>query len=65
MCLINDLITSSQIITIIAFYNFPCSVRKHGSFIIVSISVKRIYLKINPCLSINIILLSIKRSKID
>ena len=65
MSLVNYFIIFSQVKTIKTFYNFTCCVREHRCFIVITISMKRIYAEIFPHLAINGILFCKEREEIN
>ena len=56
MCLIYHLIRFCQVVAVETFYHSSCSVRKHRSFVVIAISVQRIYLKTIPHFCVYIVL---------
>ena len=65
MCLIYHLIRFCQVVAVETFHHLSCSIRKHRSFVVIAISMQRIYLKTIPHICVYIVLLLKKRLKID
>ena len=66
MCLVDDIIGGCEfVVTEIAFHKFACCKGKHRGFIIITVSMQRIDIEVQPCLGIDVILLGIKAVEVD
>ncbi len=65
MSLIYHLIRFCQVVVIETLHHSARSIRKHGSFVVIAISVQRIYLKTIPHFCVYIVFFLKKRLEID